>query len=247
MEPEGNDAGTASTGADAAGERSIDIIDPAAGGHTAPPTNGRTNGQKIAAVNGAAAGNGQGAAAGEQRPPLQGPREPSPEALQGEHRAASWELPAEPRAAARARALTAQALDAWHVTDPGDVDDIVLMVDELVTNAVVHGTGPVRLDLRLDGARLTGEVGDADPAAPSGARPAPPVLDWAEAGRGLLLVTALATAFGSRPHPTGKTVWFTRTVHPSVHPSGRPHLERTITATPVTATTPATHAPPARR
>ncbi|MBD2898999.1 hypothetical protein amrb99_79760 [Actinomadura sp. RB99] len=186
MELEGNGAGTGSTGADAAGERSIDIIDPAAGGTTARRTNGRTSGQS----------NGLGIGAGERR-------------------AASWELPAERRTAARARALTAQALDAWHVTDPGDVDDIVLMVDELVTNAVVHGTGPVRLGLRLDGARLTGEVGDADPAAPGGAPPAPPVLDWAEAGRGLLLVTALATGFGARTHPTGKTVWFTRDLHPA--------------------------------
>ncbi|MFF0517707.1 ATP-binding protein [Actinomadura nitritigenes] len=200
MELEGNGAGTGSTGADAAGERSIDIIDPAAGGTTARRTNGRTSGQSNGQGNGLgigpgiAAGNGQGTGAGERR-------------------AASWELPAERRTAARARALTAQALDAWHVTDPGDVDDIVLMVDELVTNAVVHGTGPVRLGLRLDGARLTGEVGDADPAAPGGAPPAPPVLDWAEAGRGLLLVTALATGFGARTHPTGKTVWFTRDLH----------------------------------
>lgn len=218
MEPEGNGAGTGSTGADAAGERSIDIIDPAAGGTTARGTNRRTrqsNGQGNGLGIGPeiAAGNGQGAGAGEQRPPRQDPRGQSPEAFHGEERAASWELPAERRTAARARALTAQALDAWDVTDPGDVDDIVLMVDELVTNAVVHGTGPVRLGLRLDGARLTGEVGDADPAAPGGARPAPPVLDWAEAGRGLLLVAALATGFGARTHPTGKTVWFTRDLH----------------------------------
>ncbi|WP_160573900.1 ATP-binding protein [Actinomadura physcomitrii] len=187
MAPEGNGADTAIADG-AAAETGIDVIEPTALGR--PAANGGAQGGQ-----GAEPGGGQGA---------------------------SWELPAEPRTAARARALTARALDAWHVTDPGDVDDVVLMVDELVTNAVVHGTGPVRLRLRLDGGRLTGEVGDADPAPPGGiesgiapgiARPAPPVLDWAEAGRGLLLVTALATGFGARCHAAGKTVWFTRDLH----------------------------------
>ena len=44
---------------------------------------------------------------------------------------------------------------------------------------------------------------------------APPhVLDWAEAGRGLLLVAALATEFGAHPDGAGKTVWFTRLLSP---------------------------------
>ncbi|MFB4310338.1 ATP-binding protein [Actinomadura sp. GTD37] len=122
---------------------------------------------------------------------------------------AAWDLPAQAHAASRARDLTARTLRDWHVTDPAD---IVLMVDELVTNAVVHGTGPVRLALRLDGALLTAEVSDAHPAAPAVPGGPPRVLDWSEAGRGLLLVAALATAFGARPRPPGKTVWFTRRV-----------------------------------
>ncbi|WP_433469740.1 ATP-binding protein [Spirillospora sp. CA-128828] len=153
--------------------------------------------------------------------------------------AAAWELDADPRAASRARALTTRTLRRWHVTDTADVDDIVLIVDELITNAVVHGTGPVHLTLRLDRgpasgpqcrpggslgdraetgdgrrARLTGEVGDGAAAAPGVPAGPPPVLDWSEAGRGLLLVAALATEFGARPAPSGKTVWFTRSLSP---------------------------------
>ncbi|MFD0690048.1 ATP-binding protein [Actinomadura fibrosa] len=128
----------------------------------------------------------------------------------GDHRAAAWDLAANTRSAARARVLTARALRDWRVTDPADVDDIVLMVDELVTNAVVHGEGPVRLGLRLDGVRIIGEISDGDPAAPVAPRPVPGVLEWAEAGRGLLLVAALATEFGARPDGAGKTVWFAR-------------------------------------
>ncbi|WP_067472147.1 ATP-binding protein [Actinomadura hibisca] len=125
-------------------------------------------------------------------------------------RLAAWELAAETRAASRARDLTCRALREWRVPDPADIDDVVLMVDELITNAILHGTGPVRLRLRLDGALLTGEVGDGNPAAPAPPGPGPALLDWAEDGRGLLLVGALATEFGIRPEPAGKTVWFSR-------------------------------------
>ncbi|MGI5169730.1 ATP-binding protein [Spirillospora sp. CA-253888] len=142
-------------------------------------------------------------------------------------RLAVWELAAEARAASRARALTGRALREWRVPDPADIDDVVLMVDELITNAVLHGGGPVRLRLRLDGPLLTGEVGDRNPAAPAPPGPGPGVLDWAEDGRGLLLVGALATDFGVRPEPAGKTVWFSRLLHGmngrnGAHPDGGP-------------------------
>ena len=135
---------------------------------------------------------------------------------------AAWELTAEPRAASRARALTARTMRGWNLTDPDDIGDVVLMVGELVANAVVHGTGPVRLTLRLDGRRLHAEVADADPSLP--APPAePPPADRSEAGRGLLLVAALSAEHGARADATGKTVWFIRLLAP---PAGHPPSPR---------------------
>ncbi|MGI5201503.1 ATP-binding protein [Spirillospora sp. CA-108201] len=140
--------------------------------------------------------------------------------------AAAWDLAADTRAAAQARALTRRSLRRWRVTGPDDVHDVVLIVDELVTNAVVHGAGPVHLALRLEaaraGVRLVGEVGDADPRAPGAPAGPPPVLDWSEAGRGLLLVASLATEFGARPAPPGKTIWFTRDLDPLDTPALAP-------------------------
>jgi anti-sigma regulatory factor (Ser/Thr protein kinase) len=121
-------------------------------------------------------------------------------------RVASWDLAAEVRTAARARVLTRETLLGWGVTDPADTDEVVLIVDELVTNAVVHGHGQVRLELRLDGSQLVGEVGDDGAGVP---RARESEAD-SENGRGLWLVAALAAEFGVRPESAGKTLWFTR-------------------------------------
>ena len=84
----------------------------------------------------------------------------------------------------------------------------ILLTSELVTNAVVHGLGPVQLLLSDDDGRLIIEVSDGKlgplprtPGRPSGA---------AESGRGLLIVERLAARWGCRARrmPPGKVVWF---------------------------------------
>jgi anti-sigma regulatory factor (Ser/Thr protein kinase) len=127
---------------------------------------------------------------------------------------ACWRLSSASTAAATARTLTQQALRRWRVPAGMDGDDIVLMVDELVTNAVLHGYGPVGLRLSIVAgpgaaigrALVRGEVTDASPLVPQPCVPG----DDAEGGRGLLLVTALAGEFGVMPGGYGKIVWFTR-------------------------------------
>jgi anti-sigma regulatory factor (Ser/Thr protein kinase) len=85
-------------------------------------------------------------------------------------------------------------------------DDAVVMVSELVTNAVSHGRPDITLRLQLGAEFLT--VAVADRGAASFVYPAPHLHDTS--GRGLTIVDALATRWGvSRCEgQVGKQVWF---------------------------------------
>ncbi|MFK4149248.1 ATP-binding protein [Streptomyces sp. NPDC004065] len=107
-----------------------------------------------------------------------------------------------------ARHASRHALTRWNVGEEA-ADDIVLMVDELVTNAVQHGCGPMWLRLSVHRAHtLICEVGDSSKELPRPHRADPS----AESGRGLLLVEALSDIFGVRATRTGKVVWFSHRV-----------------------------------
>jgi anti-sigma regulatory factor (Ser/Thr protein kinase) len=97
------------------------------------------------------------------------------------------------------RRFTRLALQAW--TGGTAVDDALLVVTELATNALQHGGGHALLRLTVDGTHLRIEVFDDDPAPPV-RRPAGPDGGW-----GLALVERLATAWGTARHGRGKVVW----------------------------------------
>ncbi|MEU9501429.1 SpoIIE family protein phosphatase [Streptomyces sp. NPDC048196] len=112
---------------------------------------------------------------------------------------AVWRLP---DAVMHARRFTGRTLRSWGVTEEMDV--ALLVVSELVTNAIAHTQGEVRLDLTLAADRLRIAVNDASPRAPV----KPASVDWeATGGRGLLLVEAMSASWGSVPLSGGKQVW----------------------------------------
>ncbi|MFI1430775.1 SpoIIE family protein phosphatase [Streptomyces lydicus] len=112
-----------------------------------------------------------------------------------------WSLAPEARSVARARELAREQLLDWGLQEL--VDTTELLVSELVTNALRHGHGEIRLRLLLD-RTLVCEVWDADLAQPRRRR----ARDTDEGGRGLQLVGLLSQGWGSRRTPRGKTVWF---------------------------------------
>ncbi|NGO09364.1 SpoIIE family protein phosphatase [Streptomyces sp. HC44] len=122
---------------------------------------------------------------------------------------AGWVVWRLPDAVMHARRFTARTLRRWKTEEAADgmeeaADGLLLVVSELVTNALVHTQGPVRLDLILRGDRVRVCVSDASPRAPA----KPVIVDWeSTGGRGLLLVEAMSESFGSVPVAGGKQVW----------------------------------------
>lgn len=114
---------------------------------------------------------------------------------------AVWRFPAHPASAGRAR----QAVTA---TTPQRLrTELGLITSELVTNAIRHGTRPddlVELVLWPADGHYWLAVSDPGDGKPSMGQRVPPD---AESGRGLLLVDALAAAWGVVPRPyRGKSV-----------------------------------------
>ena len=82
-------------------------------------------------------------------------------------------------------------------------DDMLLVVSELVTNAVLHASPAVTLEVELGEHEVVLAVEDGTPARPRVMRSN----SAAEGGRGMLLVARLSSEHGVRPRPPGKTVW----------------------------------------
>ncbi|MFE3169441.1 ATP-binding protein [Streptomyces sp. NPDC059224] len=98
------------------------------------------------------------------------------------------------------RAVARQAL-AWGLTPVSD--DAILLVSELVTNALEHSMGPASLAVIPLKCGVRVEVRDTLTSLPVRRSES----SDATSGRGLLVVEALANSWGVETHGTGKRVW----------------------------------------
>ena len=112
------------------------------------------------------------------------------------------ELPPEPTSPRRARHFALTTLTGAGHEELADV--AILLVTELVTNAVLHAGTPVEVAVDDDGGRVRFEVSDGSPAVPTPRRHS---ID-AATGRGLRLVASLSTDWGTEATATGKRIWF---------------------------------------
>jgi PAS domain S-box-containing protein len=122
-------------------------------------------------------------------------------------------LAPDPRSVAAGRRFVAQTLCAWGCADLAET--ACLLVSEILTNAVRHADAPVGLRLHRTACETTIEICDDNTHPPQ--RRMPDLDD--ENGRGLMLVEMLASAWGTRPSNTGKTVWFSLAAQPDRRPA----------------------------
>jgi anti-sigma regulatory factor (Ser/Thr protein kinase) len=114
---------------------------------------------------------------------------------------------------ARARDFIAAAAREWEL--PGLSQDLELIVSELVSNAQVHGTGEVRVQLSVIDDALRLQVGDDGGASVPQLRLASDV--GGVGGWGLRMVDELSDTWGIDPQVPGTLVWVLKSL-PGPHP-----------------------------
>ncbi|MGW5214241.1 SpoIIE family protein phosphatase [Streptomyces sp. NPDC004051] len=113
---------------------------------------------------------------------------------------AGWDVPPEASAVSGVRADVTRQLAEWDLTEAGFTTELIL--SELVTNAIRHGTVPIHVRLLRD-RRLICEVSDGSSTSPHLRQ----ATATDEGGRGLFLVARYAERWGTRYTPTGKVIW----------------------------------------
>ena len=111
-------------------------------------------------------------------------------------------LPPQPSSVAEARRQVRMMLERSEREDL--MEPAVLLVSEIVTNALLHAGTEILLSGRVDARGVRIEVGDGSSHLPSRRSYAP----TAGTGRGLLMIESMVDDWGVTRHAQGKTVWF---------------------------------------
>src|SRR5687768_16987549 len=120
-------------------------------------------------------------------------------------------LPPVPASASAARRFVADAIGWSPLACTSVADTAMLLVSEVVTNAVLHAGTAIRVTVRVESASVRVEVRDGSVALPSRRH----YDDGAATGRGLELVDLLATRWGTEQESNGKVVWFEVSIDPT--------------------------------
>ncbi|SOD64772.1 integral membrane sensor protein [Streptomyces zhaozhouensis] len=123
-------------------------------------------------------------------------------------RVAEWEVPEDSSAVPASRVRVAEAMAGWGLDSAAF--GTALIVTELVTNALRHGVGPIRVRLLRDRSLIC-EVSDRSGTSPHVRNAA--MTD--EGGRGLFLVSHYAHRWGTRHGREGKVIWAEQRVPPA--------------------------------
>ncbi|MEU0371701.1 ATP-binding protein [Streptomyces sp. NPDC006283] len=114
-----------------------------------------------------------------------------------------------PGAVGRCRDLTRRVLDEWFTpTRPSRrvaLDDVLLLVSEVVTNACTHGGTPCELRMDRGPGRVWVQISDTSAAGP---RPIGRHRPARAFGHGVYLLERLSAEWGWVRRGTGKAVWF---------------------------------------
>lgn len=119
-----------------------------------------------------------------------------------EERAVGWHFPPDLISGARARQRLRAVLTLWRLLDV--LDEAELLTTELVNNAIVHARSEVLVTVTQRRSVVRVEVTDVGDGA---FRPEDAGLG-ATHGRGLMLVEAMSSAWGTAVTSDSKTVWF---------------------------------------
>jgi serine/threonine-protein kinase RsbW len=122
---------------------------------------------------------------------------------EGARRNLQLELPVSEHSVRLAQRVARTVLAAWQLLDAEET--AVLLLSELVMNAIRHARGTETIVVELEAVRncLRIEILDEHPRGP---RPRTPE-EFGESGFGFLLIDALASRWGVRESATGQAVW----------------------------------------